>query len=569
MRLIPSAVVLALALATQGRAADDYQPGPDSKPQPGVPQGQVLRYKFDHSKIFPGTTRDYWVYVPQQYEASRPACLMVFQDGIQYRAPDVFNNLIFKKEMPVTIGVFVTPGVVKSLSTNALDRFNRSYEYDGLGDNYVRFLTEELLPEVTAKYNISADPNDHAIAGASSGAIAAFSAAWERPDAFRRVFSSIGTYVGLRGGNIYPTLIRKTEPKALRVFLQDGANDLNIYGGNWHLANEEMLSALQFAGYEVNYIWGDGAHNGKHATAIFPDALRWLWKDYPATITAGRDSRQPLTNLLISGEGWQDAGAGHQAAGSLAANATGEVFFAAESRIYKIGLDGKASVFAENCPETRGLGFGPDGKLYACQTANKRLVSYDSSGTETTVAAEAAFHDLAVSHSGSIYAADPSDKKVWLISPDGKKTAIDDGIDAPSGIQLTPDQSLLLVADRTGQFIYSFQIQPDGAPAFKQRYFYLHLVDGEMGSGADGMAADSAGNLYVATSMGIQVCDQAGRVNDIISKPRRGELSGVAFGGPDFDELYVTCGETVYKRKLQVKGAVSFRQPIKPPAPHL
>ena len=168
---------------------------------------------------------------------------MVFQDGIQYKAPVVFDNLINRKEMPVTIGVFVMHGRVKALSDSTLDRFNRSYEYDGLGDNYARFLIEELLPEVTKKYNISTNADDHAIAGASSGAIAAFTAAWERPDMFHRVFSSIGTYVGLRGGNNYPTLIRKSEPKPIRIFLQDGTGDLNIYGGNWHLANEEMLSA--------------------------------------------------------------------------------------------------------------------------------------------------------------------------------------------------------------------------------------------------------------------------------------------------------------------------------------
>src|SRR5262249_30396641 len=192
-------------------------------------------------------------------------------------------------------------------STNALDRFNRSYEYDGLGDNYARFLIEELLPHIAAeqKLNLTADPNDRAIAGASSGAICAFTTAWERPDAFRRVFSSIGTYVGLRGGNNYPTLIRKTEPKPIRIFLQDGSNDQNAYGGNWFLANQEMLSALQFAGYDVSHVWGDGGHNAKHAIAIFPDALRWLWRDYPTPITANPEhkSRQPVMQLVIPGEG--------------------------------------------------------------------------------------------------------------------------------------------------------------------------------------------------------------------------------------------------------------------------
>ena len=196
--------------------------------------------------------------------------------------------------MPVTIGVFVMHGRVKAVQPGALDRFNRSFEYDGLGDDYARFLLEELLPEVEKQttsdgrpIRLSNDGNDRGIGGSSSGAICAFTAAWERPDAFRRVFSAIGTYVGLRGGNVYPTLIRKYEPKPIRIFLQDGSDDLNIYGGDWWMANQEMERALTFAGYEVNHVWGDGGHNGKHATEIFPDAMRWLWKDWPAPVKAG------------------------------------------------------------------------------------------------------------------------------------------------------------------------------------------------------------------------------------------------------------------------------------------
>ena len=197
-------------------AAEKYPPHPEAQPQAGVPKGEVLKFTFANSKIFPGTTRDYSVYVPAQYDPARPACLHVNQDGLQNNAPVVFDNLIAKQQMPVTIGVFVPPGRVKARTTNALDRFNRSLEYDGLGDAYARFLVEELLPDVENQkasdgrpLRLSHDPNDRAIGGSSSGAICAFTAAWERPDAFRRVFSSIGTYVGLRGGQVYPTLIRK------------------------------------------------------------------------------------------------------------------------------------------------------------------------------------------------------------------------------------------------------------------------------------------------------------------------------------------------------------------------
>jgi gluconolactonase len=563
--------LLALTLILNLQAADDYVPGPDSKPQEGVPKGEVTHYTFDKSKIFPGTTRDYWVYVPKQYDPAKPACVMVFQDGLQYNAPVVFDNLINRKEIPVIIGVFIMHGRVKSSSANALDRFNRSYEYDGLGDSYARFLLEELLPEVAAKYNLSTNGNDRAIAGASSGAICAFTAAWERPEAFRRVFSSIGTYVGLRGGNAYPTLIRKTEPKPLRIFLQDGSGDLNIYGGSWWLANQEMLSALEFAGYEVNHVWGDGSHNGKHATAIFPEALRWLWKDHPAPVTAGNNSRQPVMDILIPGEGWQVASAGHKFADGPAANAAGEVFFAdiGNRRIHKISADGEVSVFVENCPATSGLMFGSDGKLYACQNGKKRIVSYDSEGKETVVAEDADGNDLAVTHNGEIYFTDHHNRKVWFIDAKGGKRVADEGIAFPNGVRLSPDQSLLLVSDTKGQFVYSFQIQPDGSLADKQKYFHLHLPDDASQSGADGMTVDTEGRLYVTTELGVQICDQAGRVNSIIPKPQPGTFSNIVFGGPNLGELYVTCGDKVYKRKTKARGVLSCQAPFKPAAPRL
>ncbi len=365
------APLLALTLSAI-HAADDYVPGPDSKPQAGVPKGEVLKFTFENSRNFPGTTRDYWVYVPAQYTADKPACLHVNQDGVQFQAPVVFDNLIAKKEMPVTIGVFIMHGRVKANDAKtALDRFNRSYEYDGLGDNYVRFLLEELLPEVEKQkasdgraIRFSKDANDRSIGGSSSGAICAFTAAWERPDAFSRVFSSVGTFVDQRGGNDYPALIRKTEPKALRVFLQDGSNDANGTGGNWFLANQEMLSALEFAGYEVNHIWGDGAHNGKHATAIFPDALRWLWKDWPKAVTKGVNSKAPVMQVLGEGSEWQVVSEGHGFTEGPAVNAKGEVFFTdiPNSRIHKIALDGKVSVFADDTGKANGLMFGPDGQ---------------------------------------------------------------------------------------------------------------------------------------------------------------------------------------------------------------
>ena len=224
---------------------EQYPVLPDSKKQAGGPSGKVTQAKFADSTVYPGTDRDYWIYVPAQYKPGQAASLMVFQDGKAYVNSATFNaldNLIHQGDIPVMIGVFINPGVVPPQNENAQARFNRSLEYDDMSDRYSQFLIDELLPHIERAHGVtfSTDPNLRGITGASSGAICAFNVAWHRPDSFRRVYSTIGTYVGLRGGDEIPTLIRKTEPKPLRIFLQDGENDLNIYGGDWWIANQMM-----------------------------------------------------------------------------------------------------------------------------------------------------------------------------------------------------------------------------------------------------------------------------------------------------------------------------------------
>lgn len=569
-------LLLAFSLSFHALAADNYKPGPDSEAQPDVPKGEVKKYSFENSKIFPGTYRDYWVYVPRQYDPSKPAPVMVFQDGIQYKAPVVFDNLIHKKEIPPLIGVFVMHGRVKALQTNALDRFNRSYEYDGLGDNYARFLLDELLPHIAREHNLnlSTSGNDRGIAGASSGAICAFTAAWERPEAFTRVFSSIGTYVGLRGGNDYPTLIRKTEPKPIRIFLQDGSNDLNIYGGDWWMANQEMERAFAFAGYEVNHIWGEGSHNGNHATAIFPDALRWLWKDWPTPVQASTQSPS-MRDILIPGEGWELVSDGYKITEGPAANEKGEVFFndVGAGKTYKIDLDGKVSEFLGDSKGGDGQSFGPDGRLYAVAGKEQKILSYDGNGDSKVVAEGLHGNDMVVRHDGSIYVTEPGwdgtkPSKVWYISPKGEKKVVDTGLKFSNGITVSPDQSLLYVADSRSHWVYSYQIQPDGSLAHKQKYYHIHVPDTADDSGADGMRVDRDGRLYVATRMGLQICDQAGRVNSIIPTPNR-KLANITFGGENFETLFAMCGDKVYKRKLKTKGAMAYQAPHRPAPPRL
>ena len=288
MRIGSQILLLTLIFAgftSHTQAADDYQLGPDSQRQEGVPKGVVTQLQWKTSQIFPGTERDYWLYVPAQYDKSKPASLMVFQDGGSYvneerdfRVPVVFDNLIHKQEMPITIGLFISPGTIPSADPQQKPRSNRSYEYDSLGDQYAKFLIEELLPAIEKDYNISKDPAQRAICGISSGGICAWTVAWERPDQFGKVLSHVGSFTNIRGGHVYHALIRKTEHKPIRVFLQEGSNDLDNLHGNWPLANQEMAAALKFAKYDYKFEYGDGGHNGKHGGAILPDSLRWLWR---------------------------------------------------------------------------------------------------------------------------------------------------------------------------------------------------------------------------------------------------------------------------------------------------
>jgi len=545
--------------------------------------GEVDQYVFNHSQIFPGTTRNYWIYIPRQYDPAKPACLYVDQDNVQFRAPAVFDKLIADGKMPITIGIFVAPGRVPAPSANALDRFNRSFEFDTLSDSYVNFLLTELLPDVATRkakdgrpIRLSDSPTDRAICGSSSGASCAFTAAWNRPDSFSRVFSAIGSYTNLRGANVYPLLIRKFEPKAIRIFLQDGSADHNHYAGDWWFANQELERALTYAGYEVNHVWGTGDHDHKQADAIFTDAMTWLWHDWPTPVKAGLGSEQ-LQQILIPGESWQLVADGLSGTDGPATNAKGEVFFndGKSGKTLKIGLDGKVTDFLADSNHSRGMAFGPDGRLYMVAGHGYQVAAVSSNGTTKVIADGIANgNDLVVAADGRIFETDSPARqsndpgRVWFVSPTGEKKIIDNAIRFPNGIALSPDQSLLYVGDYRSHWVYSFQIEPDGSLTNKQKFYDLYVRDSDDDSGADGMRVDRDGRLYVSTRAGIQVCDQAGRVICVIPTPN-GKVSNLTFGGSDFKTLFATCGDKVYSRKLKVAGVMTYQPPTKPAPPKL
>jgi enterochelin esterase-like enzyme len=306
--MITLCVALAIGLATLAQSAPAQTPdpdafyklGPDSLPQDGVPKGEIRGPFALPSNVYVGTQHTYWVYVPAQYDPAIPASLMIYNDGQAFMNPDgdmraqnVMDNLIFRRELPVMIGVFINPGrrpdqPEPNSSEWGDHTTNRPTEYNSLDDKYARVIVDELMPLLHKEYNIARDPERHGIGGSSSGAIAAFTVAWHRPNEFRKVLSNVGSFVDLRGGNAYPNIIGENDRKPIRVFLCDGRNDNRgqhpgeAYNEarDWFYQNVRLMQALTAKGYDVNYAWGLNKHGQKMGGAIFPEMMRWLWRDH-------------------------------------------------------------------------------------------------------------------------------------------------------------------------------------------------------------------------------------------------------------------------------------------------
>ena len=434
--------------------------------------GEMLTLKMHDSKIYPGTEREVKIYIPRQYDASTPAALILGTDSQEKVLAECIDSLVTEGAMPVAIAVVVRPGRIHNAKGEVV-RYNRSNEYDRMDGRFARFIEEEVLPQVEKMrcsdgrtITISKEPSMRAITGSSSGGICAFNTAWQRPDMFARVYAMCGTFVPFRGGDQYPALVRKSEPRALRIFLQDNDKDTwNPLFGSWFEYNTLMLSALQFAGYDVRHQWDKGGHSGNNGRLIMTKVMRWLWHDWQSGVKVGTSENKSLNDIIIPNEGW------HCIAESIA----------------------------------EGGMLHPYNEEQVILRSGKRNSAISTSGYRSKI-------------KGRVALSDP----YKALYPGGAHTA---------------------ARCEGSNWVWQYINTADGNLAHGQEFYYLYTDAGQI-------LFDAQGYLYVATSVGIQICDQNGRVRAILSLPG-GSVESIAFAG---NNLFAISGGKLYVRKLLRSG---------------
>lgn len=549
-------------------AQNKYELGADSKTKDTVRYGEHIYAKFSGSKIFPGTIRNVNVYVPNTYDGQAPAAVCVFQDGMGYNADTVVSNLIASKEIPVMILIAASPGKVIGDYDEESPRENRTYEYDTPSELFGEFLLKELLPFVEnlqtksgKKIKLSKYSNDRMITGCSSGAACAFNVAWNT-NGFSRVYSSCGSYTGLRGSFTNATLVHKFETKPIRFFLQSGSNDMWTSFGDWWSANQAMVRALDFAGYDYKYKFTENAHHcDDDVNVTFPDAMRFLWKGYPANPPApAKRTRNAMLNLvLIDGENFEPLTINNISGTKLISDNHGRVLLAGADKTVMVDASGVIDKIIAN---KKVLAVGKNDELLLFDSV-KRQISIQNGKTRVVVNKQLTAIDAVALRDGGFYVLGNKSKAdnrsvIWYLSPTNQLTEKSVEENNIRSLALSGNNNWLYTFGYHTRRGYSYKV--DGQLKdllFKQEFFYIHLPDQSDGAETTSAITDDVGRTYLATNLGIQICDYNGRSEGILSLPGNVRVVSLAWGGKDFNWLYALgANGKLYKRKLNTNGSV-------------
>ena len=545
---------------TPAELAQIFPLGPDSLKQPDVPVGRVEKCEFNSSRIYPGTVRDYWVYVPAQYRPTKAACVLVVQDGHdhlfagRWNTAVVLDNLIHQKAMPVTIGVFINPGKIPPARAGGMTRDNRSFEYDSAGDRYARFVLEEILHVVAARFKLRTDGNSRAIMGGSSGGFCSLNAAWCRPDAFQRVVSMVGSFTPMRGGHSLAAQVRLTEAKPLKVFLQGGAQDLDVANGKWWTANLEMLSALQFAGYDVQHVWDERAgHNEFHCNMICPDALRWVWQDYPKKIVARGGANQPITRILAPQKKWRRILADRVKVGAITTDAKGTFYFVdtTAQTICRLEAGERVTVLAKAIPDVSALAVGDDGTVYMAQPKSKRVMRVRGFGRPKVHSAGVEVTGICAAKDGQLYATESTKHRVLRLAADGTVRVVTRAVQQPIVVRRSIDSSQLIIASARGNDAWLGRITPDGNLECVEPFMYFDRAIQRAHHRCDDLVVTRPGWTIAALEDGLMINNQNGLPSGFLPVAS-GSPTVLALGGPRGDQLFMVVEGKLHVRRIRL-----------------
>lgn len=548
------------------QAQNKYILTADSKKKAGVKYGEHIYARFDKSVVFPGTIREVDIYVPAQYDGKIPACVCVFQDGMSYKADTVVSNLISSKEIPIMILVAASPGQVIGDFDPDSPRANRTYEYDTPSPRFGKFILEELLPFVeslktsTGKSIIlSKNKNDRMITGCSSGAACAFNVAWNTEE-FTRVYSSCGSLTGLRGSFTNSTLVHKFEPKPIRFYFQSGSHDMWTSFGDWWSANQAMVRAMDFAGYDFTYQFTENAeHCDDNATQLFPDAMRFLWKGYPDNPPAPKKKTRNsmLRQVLLDDKDFELVVSGIEDNSILLSNNKGEVLVASEKKA-KLLIDKKEVPVIDK----KVLAIGIDNEMLISESGKSLAITDKNGHIRKNIKINMHPYSAVALKDGGYYIVgkeNPGNQftSIWYLSNEYELLKKTDGLKSVYSLALSANNNWLYAFGYDTRRGFSYKVNKEYKDLlYGQEFFYIHMPDQSDGAETTSAVCDDFGRVYLATAYGIQICDYNGRSEAILSLPGNVKPVSIVWGGEAMNVLYILCDNGwIYKRTLNTKGA--------------